>query len=119
MGTEKGNRVDPGRAAAAIVTSRGLGLGQIEAQRFLGELTDEQRQALAEDLHGNVDVVQGLAESREVPFDDYVRELVGKGEVEESGADLSLLYRAGFDVGFRTRVVETVTTPATDEVTIA
>ncbi len=111
MGNDNGNTVDPGRLSAALVTSRGLGLGQIEAQRLIGELTDEQRAALATDLRGDVEMAQVLAESRTVPFEDYVRELVAKGEVEESGADLGVLYRAGFDVGFRTRLVESVAAP--------
>jgi hypothetical protein len=112
MGSEMGNRVDSARLSAALVISRGLGLGQIEAQRFLGELTEEQRASLATDLQGDVETAQALAESRSVPFEDYVKELVGKGEVEESGADLLVLYRAGFDVGFRTRLVESVATVA-------
>lgn len=112
MGSEMGNRVDSARQSAAVVISRGLGLGQIEAQRFLGELTEEQRASLATDLQGDVGTAQALAESRSVPFEDYVKELVGKGEVEESGVDLLLLYRAGFDVGFRTRLVESVATAA-------
>ncbi len=73
MGNEMGNTVDPARLSAALVTSRGLGLGQIEAQRFLGELTEEQRASLATDLQGDVETAQALAESRSVPFEDYVR----------------------------------------------
>ncbi len=118
MGNETGNKVDSARLSAALVTSRGLGLGQIEAQRFLGQLTEEQQAALATDLRSDVEVAQALAESRSVALEDYVRELVGKGEVEESGADLGVLYRAGFNVGFRTRVVESVATSATAAETV-
>jgi hypothetical protein len=118
MGSDTGKRVDSARLNAALVISRGLGLGQIEGQRFLGELTDEQRATLATDLQGDVEMAQALAESRTVPFEDYVGELVAKGEVEESGADLVALYRAGFDVGFRTRVVESVATVAAEQTSI-
>jgi len=111
MGSENGTGgagVDSARAAAAMVTSRGLGLGQIEAQRFLRGLTPEQRQTLANDLQEDVEAAQALAQSRAVPVADYVGELVAKGEVDVAGADLDVLYRAGFDVGFTATLVESI-----------
>ncbi len=114
MGTEHGNgELDPARAAAALVTSRGLGLGRIEAQRYLHSLTPEQRQALVSDLQEDVAAANGLAQGRPVPFEDYVGELVAKGEVDKAGANLDMLYRAGFDVGFTAVLVESVGIPST------
>jgi hypothetical protein len=103
------------RATAARVTSRGLGVGQIEARKYLGTLTEEDQQALATELTANVDKAQALAQSIEVPFDDYVGELITKGEVGDAGANLEVLYRAGFDVGFTACLVETITVPSGQE----
>ncbi len=104
--------MDSARAAAALVISRGLGLGKLEAQRFLDSLSPEQRQTLASDLQEDVEVTHALAQSRAVPFEEYVGELIAKGEVDAAGADLGVLYRAGFDVGFAAGLVETTGTVA-------
>jgi len=108
-------QLDPARATAARVTSRGLGVGQIEARKYLAELTDEDRSTLADALIANVDKGQELAQHVDVPIDEYVGELVTKGEVGDAGANLKILYRAGFDVGFTACIVEAISTPSGQE----
>ena len=108
-------QLDQARATAARITSRGLGIGQIEARKYLAELSEEDRSALAETFVVNVDKAQELAQHADVPIDEYVSELVTKGEVGETSANLETLYRAGFDVGFTACLVESVSTPSGQE----
>jgi hypothetical protein len=108
-------QLDPARATAARVTSRGLGMGQIEARRYLAELSTEDQSALADALITNVDKAQELAQHVNVPIGEYVGELVTKGEVGNADADLEVLYRAGFDVGFTACLVEAISTPSGQE----
>jgi hypothetical protein len=97
--------IDRARSSYAKAASHGLGMGQFEARRYLAELTEDDIKALHAQLIQNVEVSRTLAQSRSVPFDEYVAELVDKGQVER-GERLDLVYRAGFDVGFTTCLVD-------------
>jgi hypothetical protein len=111
MNTQQGDgeaRLDSARTANAVVVSRGFGLGQVEARRYLAGLDDDQVAKLVTSLHEDLNTSHELAQRCEVPFAEYVSELVQKGEVGEAGADLESLYRAGFDVGFSARLVESL-----------
>ena len=99
--------IDRARTSYAKAASHGLGMGQIEARRYMAELSEDDLIALHGQLIQNVEVSRTLAQSRPVPFDEYVAELVDKGQVER-GERLDLVYRAGFDVGFSACLVETL-----------
>jgi hypothetical protein len=99
--------IDRTRTSYAKAASHGLGMGQIEARRYMAELGEDDLNALHAQLLKDVEVSRALAQSRSVPFTDYVAELVDKGQVER-GERLELVYRAGFDVGFSTCLVESL-----------
>jgi hypothetical protein len=96
------------RAAYAKAASRGFGMGQFEARRFIAEQSSEDIDNLRASLVDDVERSQTLGQRRSVPLDEYVRELVAKGQLEEQ-PNLDLVYRAGFDIGFRAYVVESLT----------
>lgn len=98
-------QIDPVRSSYARAASHGFGMGQIEAQRYLAELSDGARQMLSDQLMEKTDRVLALAQARTLPVDDYVSELVAKGLVEQVGG-LDMVYRAGFDIGFSAYLVE-------------
>ena len=99
--------IDRARMSYAKAASHGLGMGQIEARRYLGELSEEDVTALHGRLLQDVELSRTLAQTRSVPFNDYVAELVEKGQVERTER-LELVYRAGFDVGFSTFLAESL-----------
>lgn len=99
--------IDRARTSYAKAASHGLGMGQIEAKRYLAELSEDDLNRLHAQLVQDVEASRTLPQSRSVPFNDYVAELVGKGQVEQ-GDRLELVYRAGFDVGFSAYLVESL-----------
>lgn len=111
MNTQQGDgeaALDSARTANAVIVSRGLGLGQVEARRYLAGLDDDQFTALVSRLQEDLNTSHELAQRCEVPFRDYLDELVQKGEITGAGAEVEALYRAGFDVGFTASLVERV-----------
>jgi hypothetical protein len=102
------DELDNARSAYATAASRGFGMGQFEARRFIAEQSEEDLEALRVALVDDVERSSGLGQQRSVPFGDYVRELVAKGQLEPQDS-LEVVYRAGFDVGFRAYLVESLT----------
>jgi hypothetical protein len=102
------DELDNARSAYAKAASHGFGMGQFEARRFIAEQSEEDLEALRSALVDDVERSSGLGQQRSVPFGDYVRELVAKGQLEPQDS-LEVVYRAGFDVGFRAYLVESLT----------
>ena len=98
-------QVDAARRSYARAASHGFGMGQIEAQRYLAELSDGARQVLSGQLIEKTDRVLALAQARPLPVSDYVDELVAKGLLERVDG-LERVYQAGFDIGFSAYLVE-------------
>lgn len=112
--------IDRTRTSYAKAASHGLGMGQIEARRYMAELSEDDLNALHAQLLQDVELSRTLAQGRSVPFSDYVTELVEKGQVER-GERLEVVYRAGFDIGFSACLVESLVSdsayaPAVDSV---
>lgn len=106
MGSDKHmNKVDETRTSYAKVASHGMGLGQIEARRYLAEQTPEALTELQGRLLEEPEHSRALAQGRAVEFGEYVRELVDKGQVPRHDGIVTV-YRAGFDVGFSSYLVE-------------
>jgi hypothetical protein len=100
--------LDNPRSAYAKAASRGFGMGQIEARRFIAEQSEQDLEGLRAALVDDVERSAGVGQQRSVPFGDYVGELVAKGQLEPQDS-LEVVYRAGFDVGFRAYLVESLT----------
>jgi len=69
------------------------------------EMGPEELARLREQLIEDAEVAQTVAQGREVPFGDYLKELIAKDQVEPSKA-VEVVYRAGFDIGFRSELIE-------------
>jgi hypothetical protein len=102
------DELDSARSNYAKAASRGYGMGQIEARRFIAEQSEEDLEALRAALVGDIERSEILGQRRSVPFGDDVRELVAKGQLEALDS-LEVVYRAGFDIGFRAHLVESLT----------
>lgn len=97
---------DTERGAYFLAATHGLGVGRIEARRTLEALSEADRLALQDKLLADASLARSMAQQRPVPFDEYVNELVTKGEVAPAEG-LEVVYRAGFDVGFTSHLIET------------
>jgi hypothetical protein len=102
------DELDSARSNYAKAASRGFGMGQIEARRFIAEQNQEDLEALRAALGEDIERSEILGQRRSVPFGDDVRELVAKGQLKAQDS-LEVVYRAGFDIGFRAYLVESLT----------
>ncbi len=101
--------MDPERTSYAKAASHGFGLGQREARRYVEGLTPPDFASLRAAITDDVGLSRAVAQSQSVPFDEYVRELVDKGQVEPHDG-LDVVYRAGFDTAFSAYLVESLAT---------
>jgi hypothetical protein len=99
--------IDAERAHASHVLAHGLGVGRLAARRYLAGLDGDGWQQLSSEIIQDVEYAQLLAQANDGDVNTYLEELVAKGEPGGGPVDgMERLYRAGFDVGFSSEIVE-------------
>jgi len=99
------------RAANAHAASHGYGAARAMAHHLVAGWSAEEAPGLAAVIMEQPERAQSYAESVELPFDDYLTELraIQSDEAGESDGDrgnLYAVYAAGFDIGFRSALIE-------------
>jgi len=99
------------RAANAHAASHGYGAARAMAHSLVANWSAEEAPANAAVIIDQPEQAQSYAESVEVPFEDYLTELralrsAENGDSDGDGEDLYPVYAAGFDIGFRSALIE-------------
>ena len=99
------------RAANAHAASHGYGAARAMAHHRVAGWSAEEAPGLAAVIMDQPEKAQEHAESVELPFDDYLTELRALRSAEDAddnGRDENLyaVYAAGFDIGFRSALIE-------------
>ena len=101
--------IDSERISYAKTASYGFGMGQTEARRKIGELSEQELEDLRAQLADDASLALAQAQNRSIPFGDDVAELIAKGQVEQQD-NLELIYRSCFDIAFSAYLVEALNT---------
>jgi hypothetical protein len=106
------NRVtDDARYANAQAASHGYGTGQLRASRLSAGWSQQDSHRLAVEVLENLDRAQWYAEQESPPFEEYLEGLRQDRDLAATLSDerldtLRTVYLTGFDIGFRSALVE-------------
>jgi hypothetical protein len=106
------NRVaDDARYANAQAASHGYGTGQLRASRLAAGWEPSESPRLAVGILENLDQAQWHAEQESPPFEEYLEGLRQDSDLaatltDDRLATLRTVYVTGFDIGFRSALIE-------------
>jgi len=103
---------DSERVNASRIVAHGLGVGRLAARRYLTGLDADGWRGMADEILRDVEYAQSLAQANDGDVRAYVEELIAKGPAIGATGAVEMLYRAGFDAGFSSEVVEALEQPS-------